>query len=31
MMLRSSIIGDHAILIGKSNALNIGDSSTIEF
>jgi len=31
MMLRASIIGDHAILIGKSNALNIGDSSTIEF
>jgi glucose-1-phosphate thymidylyltransferase len=31
MMLRYSIIGDHAILIGKSNALNIGDSSTIEF
>jgi glucose-1-phosphate thymidylyltransferase len=31
MMLRSSIIGDHAVLIGKSNALNIGDSSTIEF
>jgi glucose-1-phosphate thymidylyltransferase len=31
MMLRSSIIGDQAILIGKSNALNIGDSSTIEF
>jgi glucose-1-phosphate thymidylyltransferase len=31
IMLRSSIIGDHAILIGKSNALNIGDSSTIEF
>jgi glucose-1-phosphate thymidylyltransferase len=31
MMLRYSIIGDHAVLIGKSNALNIGDSSTIEF
>ena len=31
MMLRSSIIGDQAVLIGKSNALNIGDSSTIEF
>ena len=31
MMLRYSIIGDHAILLGKSNALNIGDSSTIEF
>ena len=31
MMLRSSIIGDGAILIGKSNSLNIGDSSTIEF
>ena len=31
MMLRSSIIGDHAVLIGKSNVLNIGDSSTIEF
>lgn len=31
MMLRSSIIGDHAVLLGKSNALNIGDSSTIEF
>jgi glucose-1-phosphate thymidylyltransferase len=30
-MLRSSIIGDGAILIGKSNSLNIGDSSTIEF
>ncbi len=31
MVLRSSIIGDHAVLIGKANALNIGDSSTIEF
>ncbi len=31
MTLHSSIIGDHAILIGKANALNIGDSSTIEF
>jgi glucose-1-phosphate thymidylyltransferase len=31
MTLRSSIIGDHAILVGKANSLNIGDSSTIEF
>ncbi len=31
MMLRSSIVGDGVILTGKSNALNIGDSSTIEF
>lgn len=31
MTLRSSIIGDGVILTGKSNSLNIGDSSTIEF
>ena len=31
MSLHSSIIGDHAILVGKAQALNIGDSSTIEF
>lgn len=31
MALRSSIVGDGAILSGKANSLNIGDSSTIEF
>jgi glucose-1-phosphate thymidylyltransferase len=31
MMLRQSILGDGVILSGKSNSLNIGDSSTIEF
>ena len=31
MMLRQSILGDGVVLSGKSNALNIGDSSTIEF
>jgi glucose-1-phosphate thymidylyltransferase len=31
MMLRQSIVGDGVILSGKSNSLNIGDSSTIEF
>ncbi|HMK46234.1 MAG TPA: sugar phosphate nucleotidyltransferase [Methanocella sp.] len=31
MALHSSIVGDGAILSGKSNSLNIGDSSTIEF
>jgi glucose-1-phosphate thymidylyltransferase len=31
MMLRQSIIGDDVVLSGKSNSLNIGDSSTIEF
>jgi glucose-1-phosphate thymidylyltransferase len=31
MMLRSSIVGDGVVLSGKSNSLNIGDSSTIEF
>jgi glucose-1-phosphate thymidylyltransferase len=31
MMLRQSIIGDGVVLSGKANALNIGDSSTIEF
>jgi glucose-1-phosphate thymidylyltransferase len=31
MTLRSSIIGDGVVLQGKSNSLNIGDSSTIEF
>lgn len=31
MTLRSSIIGDGVVLSGKSNSLNIGDSSTIEF
>lgn len=31
MTLRSSIIGDGVVLAGKANALNIGDSSTIEF
>lgn len=31
MMLRQSILGDGVVLHGKSNSLNIGDSSTIEF
>jgi|AGTN01.1.fsa_nt_gi dTDP-glucose pyrophosphorylase len=31
MMLRGSILGDGVVLSGKSNSLNIGDSSTIEF
>jgi glucose-1-phosphate thymidylyltransferase len=31
MMLRQSIVGDGVVLAGKSNSLNIGDSSTIEF
>ena len=31
MMLRQSILGDGVVLSGKSNSLNIGDSSTIEF
>ncbi len=31
MMLKSSIVGDGVVLSGKSNTLNIGDSSTIEF
>ncbi|OPY29044.1 MAG: Bifunctional protein GlmU [Methanocella sp. PtaU1.Bin125] len=31
MMLRSSLVGDGVVLSGKSNTLNIGDSSTIEF
>jgi glucose-1-phosphate thymidylyltransferase len=31
MMLRQSIVGDGVVLRGKANALNIGDSSTIEF
>ncbi len=31
MALRSSIVGDGAIISGKANSLNIGDSSTIEF
>lgn len=31
MTLKSSIIGDGVVLVGKSNSLNIGDSSTIEF
>jgi glucose-1-phosphate thymidylyltransferase len=31
MMLRQSIVGDGVVLHGKANALNIGDSSTIEF
>ncbi len=31
MMLRQSIVGDGVVLSGKSNSLNIGDSSTIEF
>lgn len=31
MTLHSSIIGEHAVLRGKANTLNIGDSSTIEF
>ncbi|MCD1294173.1 nucleotidyl transferase [Methanocella sp. CWC-04] len=31
MTLRSSIIGDGVVIHGKSNSLNIGDSSTIEF